>query len=262
MDRRAHHRVQLRLPARLRWTTPLGQKTEVCHTVNVSRSGALVPCQEAHAEGSSLWVTFPYDAAIPSAQPEILAKVVRILGPAAAAMRAKSSGNGVDHEVETRDGDNDATNAKKTNAEKTNAGKTADSALHSSDGSLAAILALRFEIAPRHRSNGNGNGYHREVERRANARQQLAVPIQVRPENVPWFEETMTIDCSAEGLKFRSNREYSPGEYLVISFESVDTSPWQVAAELVLMVARVERMSESPALNVAVCRSRQFSFRF
>jgi hypothetical protein len=262
MDRRAHHRVQLRLPARLRWTTPLGQKTEVCHTVNVSRSGALVPCQEAHTEGRSLWVTFPYDAAIPSGQPEILAKVVRFWGPAAAAMRAKSSGNGADREVGGRDRDNDATNAGKTSAGETNAGKTADSAWHSSDGSLAAIVALRFEIAPRHRSNGNGNGYRREVERRANARQQLAVPIQVRPEHVPWFEETMTIDCSAEGLKFRSNREYRPGEFLVISFESVDTSPWQVAAELVLMVARVERMSESPALNVAVCRSRQFSFRF
>lgn len=266
MDRRAHHRVQLRLPARLRWATPLGQKTEVCHTVNVSRGGALVPCQEAHAEGKSLWVTFPYDAAIPSAQPEILAKVVRFLGPAAAAMRAKSSGNGAEREVGGREGGNDAT-TEKTNAEKTSpgkrdAGKTADSALHPSDGSAAAIVALRFEIAPRHRSNGNGNGYRREVERRANARQQLAVPIQVRPEHVPWFEETMTIDCSADGLKFRSNREYRPGEYLVISFESVDTSPWQVAAELVLMVARVERVSESPALNVAVCRSRQFSFRF
>jgi hypothetical protein len=267
MDRRAHHRVQLRLPARLRWTTPLGQKTEVCHTVNVSRSGALVPCQEAHAEGKSLWVTFPYDAAISSAQPEILAKVVRFLGPAAATMHAKSNGNGAVREVADRGGDNDTinvgkTSAEKTSAEKTNAGKTADSALHSSNGSFAGIVALRFEIAPRHRSNGNGNGYRREVERRANARQQLAVPIQVRPEHVPWFEETMTIDCSAEGLKFRSNREYSPGEYLVISFESVDTSPWQVAAELVLMVARVERMAESPALNVAVCRSRQFSFRF
>jgi len=257
MDRRAHHRVQLRLPARLRWTTPLGQKTEVCHTVNVSRSGALVPCEEPHAEGKSLWVTFPYDAAISSAQPEILAKVVRFLGPAAAAMHAKSNGNGAGHKVEGRDRDNDDTSARKTND-----GKTADSALHSSNGSFAGIVALRFEIAPRHRSNGNGNGYRREVERRANARQQLAVPIQVRPEHVPWFEETMTIDCSAEGLKFRSNREYRPGEYLVISFESVDTSPWQVAAELVLMVARVERMSESPALNVAVCRSRQFSFRF
>jgi hypothetical protein len=251
MDRRAHHRVQLRLPARLRWTTPLGQKTEVCHTVNVSRSGALVPCQEAHAEGRSLWVTFPYDAAISSAQPEILAKVVRFLGPVAAALLAKSNGNGANREG-GRDRDNHATNT----------GKTADSVLHSSDNSFAGIVALRFEIAPRHRSNGNGNGYHREVERRANVRQELAVPIQVRPEHVPWFEETMTIDCSADGLKFRSNREYSPGEYLVISFESVDTSPWQVAAELVLMVARIERTSESAALNVAVCRSRQFSFRF
>jgi hypothetical protein len=204
-----------------------------------------------------LWVTFPYDAAISSAQPEMLAKVVRFMGSAAAAMRAKSNGNGAGHKVEGRDRDNDDTSAGKTKA-----GKTADLALHSSNGSFAGIVALRFEIAPRHRSNGNGNGYHRGVERRANARQQLAVPIQVRPEHVPWFEETMTIDCSAEGLKFRSNREYSPGEYLVISFESVDTSPWQVAAELVLMVARVERMAESPALNVAVCRSRQFSFRF
>src|SRR6202034_4588353 len=46
-------------------------------TVNVSRGGLLVPCQEAHAEGTSLWVTFPYDAAVPYGQPEILARVVR-----------------------------------------------------------------------------------------------------------------------------------------------------------------------------------------
>ena len=77
MDRREHHRVQLRLPARLRWTTPFGQKTEVCGTVNVSRGGLLVPCQEAHAGGMSLWVTFPYDATVAYGQPEVLAKVVR-----------------------------------------------------------------------------------------------------------------------------------------------------------------------------------------
>ncbi len=59
MDRREHHRVQLRLPARLRWTTPFGQKTEVCTTVDVSRGGMLVPCREPHAEGMPLWVTFP-----------------------------------------------------------------------------------------------------------------------------------------------------------------------------------------------------------
>src|SRR5271170_211932 len=80
MDRREHHRVQLRLPTRLRWTTPFGQKTEVCDTVNVCRGGVLVPCQEAHAEGMSLWVTFPYDASMAYGQPEILARVVRSVG--------------------------------------------------------------------------------------------------------------------------------------------------------------------------------------
>src|SRR4029077_17338857 len=77
MDRREYYRVQLRIPARLRWTTPLGQQTEVCETVNVSRGGLLVPCKENHAAGISLWVTFPYDASLPSGQPEVLARVVR-----------------------------------------------------------------------------------------------------------------------------------------------------------------------------------------
>ncbi len=72
----------------------------------------------------------------------------------------------------------------------------------------------------------------------------------------------MTVDCSMEGLKFRSNREYDPGQFLVVSFESADTSPWPVAAELVLVVVRIERELQSPALNVAVRRSQQFSFRF
>src|SRR4029077_7193852 len=77
MDRREYYRVQLRIPARLRWTTPLGQQTEVCETVNVSRGGLLVPCKENHAAGVSLWVTFPYDTSMPFGQPEISARVVR-----------------------------------------------------------------------------------------------------------------------------------------------------------------------------------------
>jgi hypothetical protein len=251
MDRREHHRVQLRLPARLRWTTPFGQKTEVCDTVNVSRGGVLVPCQELHAEGMALWVTFPYDAAIPYSQPEILAKVVRsVESESPATQGGRTNGNGGLHKAGGRDGESAPTTASKT------------SAVQIADHPCQTVVALRFEIAPRHRSNENGNGHHREVERRASARQQLAVPVHVRPEHVPWFEETMTIDCSAEGLKFRSNREYSPGEYLVVSFESADTSPWPAAREWILLVARIERMPESAALNVAVSRSRQFSFRF
>src|SRR6202040_2797358 len=185
MDRREHHRVQLRLPARLRWTTPFGQKTEVCDTVNVSRGGVLVPCQELHAEGMALWVTFPYDAAIPYSQPEILAKVVRSVGSESPAVHGgrtngRTNGNGSPHDAGARDGESAPTSA----------GKTPDVPMPVADPPRQTVAALRFEIAPRHRSNGNGNGHRREAERRAWPRQQLAAPVQIRPEHVPWFEET------------------------------------------------------------------------
>jgi PilZ domain len=86
MDRREHHRAQLRLPVRIRWNTPFGQKTEICKTLDISRGGLLVPCHEAHAPGVPLWVTFPYDGSVLDSQPEMLAKVVRV--------RPASNGNG------------------------------------------------------------------------------------------------------------------------------------------------------------------------
>ena len=75
MDRREHRRAQLRLPVRIRWNTPFGQKTEVCKTLDISRSGLLVPCQDTHAPGVPLWVTFPYDSSMGDSQPEMMAKV-------------------------------------------------------------------------------------------------------------------------------------------------------------------------------------------
>jgi hypothetical protein len=253
MDRREHHRVQLRLPVRLRWTTPFGQKTEVCDTVNVSRGGVLVPCQELHAVGMSLWVTLPFDPAIAYSQPEILAKVVRSVPSRWSTTEAgRIKGNGAEHKVVDRDPERAGAKA----------GKVPDVAVLAADQARPTVAALRFEIAPRHRSNGNGNGHRRDLERRASPRQPFAVPVHVRPEHVPWFEEAMTLDCSIEGLKFRSNREYRLGEYLVVSFESADTSPWPAAKEWILIVARLERMPDRAALNVAVYRCRQFSFRF
>ena len=77
MQRRMHPRVRLRLPARLRWSAPLGQKTERCETINVSRGGLLLSCNDVPGEGHPLWVTFPFDPAASSAQPETLARVVR-----------------------------------------------------------------------------------------------------------------------------------------------------------------------------------------
>jgi hypothetical protein len=204
MDRREHHRVQLRLPARLRWTTPFGQKTEVCETLNVSRDGILVPCEEFHTAGVPLWVTFPYDASLPYGQPEVFAKVVRTA----------------------------------------NAGEAA-----SQQGPAAA---LRFEIAQHRLSNGNGHA--RVMERRASPRSRLALPIHVRPGNIPWFEEAMTVDISAEGLLFLSSREHEPGHSLRISFAPSVAVPWPAATEFGSVVVRVERVPLRPALVVAIRR--------
>ena len=77
MQRRMHPRVRLRLPARLRWSAPLGQKTEQCETINASRGGLLLSCNNIPGEGHPLWVTFPFDPAASGAQPETLARVVR-----------------------------------------------------------------------------------------------------------------------------------------------------------------------------------------
>src|ERR1700751_6045480 len=77
MQRRLHPRVRLRLPARLRWSAPLGQRTEPCETINASRGGLLLDCSEEHAAGHPLWVVFPFDAEASGMQPETLARVTR-----------------------------------------------------------------------------------------------------------------------------------------------------------------------------------------
>jgi hypothetical protein len=312
MDRRDHHRVQLRLPARLRWTTPFGQKAEVCASVDVSRGGMLVPCREPHAEGMTLWVTFPFDASLTVGQPEVLARVVRavvvVRGEAVAAGAKKKNGNGNGHGNGHRangNGSNGHGGNGNGNGHKNGNGignghhgdeavvfrspsateaAALESARRTSDvhGSIETaavtaargaevvlaeefltLVALQFEIAP---NRGVGPGYAivplRDVERRAAPRRAMVVPVRVRTEQMPWFEETMTIDCSADGLKFRSNREYARGEFLIVSFEGAATSPWLGVTESLLMVVRIESEPDVAELQVAVCRTQQFAFRF
>jgi hypothetical protein len=93
MDNRAYRRVRLRLPVRLRWTTPFGCGSQIAETIDVSRGGLLIAAPEAHLPGSLVWVTFPYDPLAPSAQPEMLASIVR-LTPAAAVSQAGNGANG------------------------------------------------------------------------------------------------------------------------------------------------------------------------
>jgi PilZ domain len=211
MDRRERHRAQLRLPVRIRWNTPFGQKTEVCKTLDISRGGLLAPCQETHAPGVPLWVTFPYDSSMGEGQPEMAAKVVRV-----APVRngnGNSSGNGAPHE-----------------------------------------RAVAVHFAPSFHPESNGNGHAQQPERRGSPRRALALPVRARPEHIPWFEEAMTIDVSAHGLRFLSNREYQEGARLLISFEPTALAPWPNAAETPARIARIETMPESAALAVAIVR--------
>lgn len=77
LQRRQYRRVRLRLPVRLRWVAPLGQKFEQAETLNASRGGLLLACHEHHGVGMPIWITFPYDPTLPEGQPEVLARVMR-----------------------------------------------------------------------------------------------------------------------------------------------------------------------------------------
>jgi PilZ domain len=211
MDRREHHRAQLRLPVRIRWNTPFGQKTEVCKTLDISRSGLLVPCQDTHAPGVPLWVTFPYDSSTGDSQPEMLAKVVRV--------RPARKGNG---------------------------GKAARAGSNEKAVGLHFALPFRPEI--------NGNGHAKERERRDSPRRPLAIPVRVRLEHIPWFEEAMTIDISARGLRFLSSRQYQEGDRLRVAFEPTASGPWPTASETAARVVRIEPVPESAALAVTISR--------
>ena len=221
MDRREHHRAQLSLPVRLRWTTPFGQKTEVCETLDASRGGLLVPCTEEHAPGVPLWVTFPYDTSVDDGQPEVPATVVRT-----------ASANG--DRVPNVKGSEPRLRATGTN------------------GVQRSAVAVHFEIKAHPQTNGNGGKDRRE--RRASRRMPLATPVHVRPANIPWFEEAMSVDVSADGLRFISNREYRPGEYLFISFEPAAVAPWSGTKEFRARVVRAEPGPQGPVLAVSVCR--------
>ena len=211
MDRREHHRAQLRLPVRIRWNTPFGQKTEVCKTLDISRGGLLVPCQDAHAPGVGLWVTFPYDSSLGDGQPEMLAKVVRV-GPARNGNGNRSMGEGLNERA----------------------------------------VALRFTLPSHPEANGHGRG--KEPERRDSPRRALALPVRVRPEHVPWFEEAMTIDASAHGLRFLSSREYQEGDRLLVSFEQTASAPWPTGSETAARVLRIRAVPDSAALAVTIVR--------
>ena len=83
----------------------------------------------------------------------------------------------------------------------------------------------------------------------------LAVPIRVNPEHVPWFEETMSLDFSPRGMRFRSHREYAEGELLRIALEDASFATWPGAGEFRAKVVRVAPAADGLTLDIGVCRA-------
>jgi PilZ domain-containing protein len=239
MDTREHRRVRIRLPARMRWNTPFGQKIELCETCDVSRGGLLVSARESHAAGASLWVTFPYDVSLRDGQPEILARVVRCGGSARDTRTANPP-----EKVPSQAASPQERSAKSENFTR---------GVNVSDALGTFAVGIRFE--GHGRAESNGNRAHHDPERRSSWRCTLGVPVRVRPEHVPWFEEAMTLDFSARGMRFRSHREYAMGEQLKIAIENRAYTPWPGAGEFRARVVRVCPAPDGVALDVSVCRA-------
>jgi hypothetical protein len=238
MDLRQHHRAQLRLPVRLRWSAPFGQKIELATSINASRAGLLVSSDERHSPGVLIWVTFPYDRSLSDGQPEIAARVVRC-DEVLEVLRATNAREKVEME-------------RATELERLAKLDQLVRVLGIADVPATFALALQFEKHAQAVSNGNGQ--QKKIERRTSSRRGLAVPVRVRPEGMPWFEEAMTIDFSDKGLRFRSCREYQPGDQLKVAFENQAAAPWPSASEISARVLRVVPAGKGFALDVAVCR--------
>jgi len=238
MDSRQHRRVRIRLPVRLRWTSPLGQKIELAETIDVSRSGLLVTTKESHTPGVIVWVTFPYDASLPDGQPETLARVARC-DEVLEVIRATNAREKIQTESQS---------AREFSTKLDQLAR----AIGIADASATFAVAIHFEQQQREASNGAA--HHNKVGRRGSLRKALAVPVRVHPERIPWFEEAMTIDISAKGMRFRSHREYALGDHLKIAFADVASAPWHGTSEFLSEVVRVSPVPDSAALDISVCR--------
>jgi hypothetical protein len=238
MDHRQHHRAQVRLPVRLRWTTPFGQKIELGNTINASRAGLLVSSNEPHGPGVMIWVTFPYDNSLSDGQPEIPARVVRC-DEVLEVIRATNARERVEME-------------RAAELERLAKLDQVVRALGIADVPATFALALQFEKHTKAVSNGNGQ--QKKIERRTSFRRELAVPVRVRPQGMPWFEEAMTIDFSDKSLRFRSCREYQLGDQLKVAFENQAAAPWPGTSEVSVRVVRVAPALDTIALDVAVSR--------
>jgi hypothetical protein len=199
---------------------------EICETRNVSRGGLLVACKEHHNAGFPLWVTFPFDAAAAEQQPEVPARVLR-------SRRAPDNGGG--HEEIALHFENMPIVA---------AAFSEKSSMKAMEKPAALDKPADKEAAGPQQVDPQKNGHL----------QQAAFPIRVRPKNIPWYEEAMTVEVSADELRFVSHRECAPGDTLLVTFVGKESRPWPGTGEAAAKIVKMETIPKVAALLVTIRR--------
>jgi hypothetical protein len=116
-------------------------------------------------------------------------------------------------------------------------------------------VAMRFEGAAHGQTRGNGGQAANKNQNGAGNK--ISLPIRVRPQNVPWHEDTMTLEVSRDKLKFVTNREYAFGQRLLVSFDAGSESPWSGDGEWEAQVTGIEMEAGSESLCITVRKKTQ-----
>jgi len=116
-------------------------------------------------------------------------------------------------------------------------------------------VAMHFEGTAHGQTRANGS-------RTANKSQngtgnKISLPIRVRPQHVPWHEDTMTLEVSRDKLKFVTNREYAFGQRLLVSFDPGGEAPWSGDGEWETQVTGIEMEAGSESLCITVRKKTQ-----
>lgn len=113
-------------------------------------------------------------------------------------------------------------------------------------------IALHFEGIPRHPT---ASVAQKEVPVPKNGSDRaVAIPIRVRPRHIPWFEEAMTVEISADKLRFISNRQYAPGDTLLVAFAYGEAKPWEGIGDIPATIVNVEKLPQSASLVITLKR--------
>lgn len=107
---------------------------------------------------------------------------------------------------------------------------------------------MHFE-GPEHTSTRSNGRKGAQVNQNGSGNK-ISLPIRVRPPNMPWHEEAMTLEVSRDKLKFVTNRQYAFGQRLLIAFGG--EAPWTGDGEWETEVTGIEMEAGHESLCVTV----------